>query len=164
VEYTQSEIIKQQALTASTTYPFDLGIQGVSYLWVDITAQQNANNTSMGPDDLLAMVSNLVVSNGGQAMVSGRAKDLARVGSLICGEPISYSMASQAANAQAHVSFFLPFGRALFDPTEGFPAVKRGMLMVAVTAAAAFTPGVTPKVTIHQVEVPGNHARRDGVL
>lgn len=160
MQYTQSEIIKAQALTASTTYPFDLGIQGISYLWMEIEAQQNAAHTIEQPDDLFSCISNITVSNGGQAIVSGRAKDLARLGSIIAGVPYRFTAASDATSAEAAVSFILPFGRRIFDPTEGLPQTKRGMLQVAVTAAAAFTPVKLPHVTIHQVEVPGNSFRR----
>ena len=156
MEYTQSEVVKQQALTASTTYPFDLGIQGLSFLWIDITELQNAANTSVEPDDVLAAISSINVTVGGANIISGRAKDLMRIGSIIAGVPPSVSFAANATNAETHVSFFLPFGRYLFDTKEGYPAVKRGMLQIAITAAAAFTPGKTVKVSIHQVEVPGN--------
>lgn len=160
MEYTQSEIIRGQALTASTAYPFDLGIQGVSAIWIEIQAQQNAANTIPQPDDFLACVSNISVSVGGQNVINGRAKDLARLGAIIAGVPIMHTAAANAANAQGCVGFWLPFGRWLLDPAEGFPAVKRGMLQITVTAASAFTPLTAPHVTIHQFEVPGNRFTR----
>lgn len=160
MEYTQSEIVRGQALVASTNYPFDLGIQGISALWIEIQGLQNAANTIPQVDDFLACISNISVAVGGQNIINGRAKDLARMGGIIANIPLAHTAAANAGNAQGMVGFFLPFGRWLLDPNEGFPAVKRGMLTITISAAAAFTPLLTPHVTIHQFEVPGNAFRR----
>lgn len=161
MEYTVSEVIPNQAITASTAItPVELGVQGISYLWLSIAALQNAAATPVTPDNLLAVLDNVTVSFNGQALWSGRALELARMGMIIAKMPMWMTHAADAANADVTLSFVIPFGRGLLNPKEGLMAAKRGELLFQATGVAAFTNLVTPRIMVQQVEVPGNQFQR----
>jgi hypothetical protein len=116
----------------------DLGVNGISFLFISLTALQAANNTPVQINDLLQAMALIEVLYNGQAVWSARADDLARMAMLMTGFPAVKKHAAQAANADTAVSFVLPFGRQPFGSDEGFPSVQRGQLRLRVTPAAAF--------------------------
>lgn len=160
MDFTVSEVIANQALTASLYVNQDLGVNGISYLWVHVTGLQAAANTLVTPDNLLGVLDTVTVLFNGQQIIAGRARELARLGALITNTAPVYTAAANGANAETGLAFVLPFGRRLFDPAEGFPVVQRGQLQLAITANSAFTGLVSPELTVQQVELPGNQFRR----
>lgn len=154
MDFIVSEVINQEVESASLFKTYDLGVHGLSFLVFEFAGVQAANNAPALFEDLALMLDVITVAYNGQAILSGKAQDLMRLGAIITGVSPDYNSEDQAASANASLTWVLPFGRRLFDPNEGFPQATRGSLVLQTTAAASFGSISGPKVSIHQVEIP----------
>jgi hypothetical protein len=153
--FIRSEVIRDRTLTASETFSVDLGVNGISFLVVHLTGLQTAAGVGVQLDDLLAAITNITITNRGEAIWAGSARDLARAGAMACGQCPWITAAADAANAEVGCAFAIPFGRKLYGLTEFFPPVNRGDLQAQFTVAAAFGDIATPELNVQQVELPG---------
>lgn len=159
-EFIRSSVIADQALVASTVYSADLGVNGLSFLFLHLTGLQGADNVPVQVQDLLTCLATVDVAYLGRSVLNGSLADLARLSWLACGWPPYKTHAAEAANAECGVGLVLPFGRQLFGPDEGFPPVNRGELQLTVTAAASFGDVGSPELNVQQVEMPGSAFKR----
>src|SRR5688500_12528231 len=109
-EYIKSEVIRNQALTASTPVTVDLGVNGISFLFFHLTVLQTAANTAAQMADLAAVFANIAVLYKGQAIWSANGVDTMRMARRICGRGPRRVAAANATNAELGLSFVLPMG------------------------------------------------------
>jgi hypothetical protein len=131
----QIPVVKDVTPAADGTYTYDLPVHPVSHLILTIKALNVTNEATLA--EILAMVSKVQVSYLGQSIVDISAADLFALSSYVYGhEPFLENRVADD-NGTRYISLIVPFSRRLYDPSEGFPATKRGEFQVNLTVDIA---------------------------
>jgi len=154
-EYLKSMLANREAVVADTVITYDLPINPVSFIDVDIEPALSAAYTQATMANLGAIFDKVEVLFKGSSIVSLSGADLLAYGAMVLGRfPPVLNRDNGSASEQV-VRFRIPFGRYPFSAVECFPAVRKGELQLKLDYAAAFTAITGLDITITTCELPG---------
>lgn len=142
MEYLRSVISQDVALSdSSVTDLIDLPVNPMSHLL--LTLRGRNNTTTLSNYRMLKSftdyITNVEVLYRGQAVVQGSLADLMTTVAAVTGLSPGLAQVFNTDNDFRSATFFIPFGRFLFDPDECFPATSRGEFQIRITTGAAPT-------------------------
>lgn len=155
MEFIQSILAHDEAVTAGTVPTYDLPVNPLSHVMITLKYDQDKANDIAGFANVLAMMARIEVLYKGSAVFSMSGLDALACGLFISG--FESWVATNAANDNDEVSFtiLVPLTRILYSPRECFPATTRGELILQITYAAAFTNIDDVRAQIETVELVG---------
>jgi hypothetical protein len=157
MRFLRQVLVQDETFAVSTQRTDDLPVNPLSFIIVTLRCLNNtatiANFSTITA--LLNQISKLEVLYKGSAIISGSLADLARMVSILIGHQPAQTTATLVDNDARSLSVIIPLGRKLYDPTECFPAVRRGELQLQMTTAAAQTGIDTPTIQVETVELLG---------
>lgn len=138
-EFLKSLLANREAVVADTVVTYDLPVNPLSTIAIDIEAKQSAADAPPTAANIGAIFDKVEVVFKGTSIVSLSGADLLAYGALMMGKrfPI-INKRSEAASEQVY-RFLIPFGRFPYSRVECFPAVRRGELQLRLDYASAFT-------------------------
>lgn len=154
-DYIRSVVAQEETIVASAVATYDLPVNPLSFIQYVLRWQDGAaiGNTADPVADALSHISKLEVLFRGQAIISLSAADLWFMQRAITGWRPSILNLVDAATERHYLSMIIPFGRVPYDPTEAFPASRRGELQLQVTSTAAVGTVDSPAHLIETVEL-----------
>jgi len=155
-KFIHSILEPNQAVAADGDQTFDLPVNPLSMVLMHISPLNETSTitTYRLLEGLLAAIGNIRVTHKGSAIIDASGVDLAMVALLWHKMAIWQSNAVETDNDRRSIVLPILFGRNAYNPTECFPATKKGELAMTVTfdiAAAAFD-GL--RMSIETVELP----------
>lgn len=140
----RTTLIQDLAIAPSVQVQRDLPVNPLSHLLVTLSALNNtpanaAHNVYAG---LLQMIARLSVTYRGASIVAGRLIDLAFANALLSHWLPRLGQAGAVDNDVRSITVPICFGRRPFNPTECFPATRRGDLVLTLDPAAALPAGL----------------------
>lgn len=154
-DFIRSVVAQEETITASAVATYDLPVNPLSFIHYVLRWQDGAaiGNTADPIDDALSFISKLEVLFRGQAIISLSARDLWFMMQAVTGWKPSVMNLVDAATERHYLSLIIPFGRMPYDPSEAFPASRRGELQLQVTSTAAVGTVDSPAHIIETVEL-----------
>lgn len=154
-DFIRSVVAQEETITASAVATYDLPVNPLSFIQYNLRWQDGAaiGNTANPVADALSFISKLEVLFRGQAIVSLSAADLWYMMQALTGWKPSIMNLVDAATERHYLSMIIPFGRVPYDPSECFPASRRGELQLQVTSTAAVGTVDSPAHLIETVEL-----------
>ena len=108
----------------------DLPINPLSYL--KITIEGTSLTTVPSLTEILAFVNNIEVTHKGQSILNLNGEDVAALNLYLFGSRGIKVSDLYATSTYVSYSFFLPFGRTLFNPEECFPGTRKGEMQLSM--------------------------------
>lgn len=155
MEYLKSMVANRDAVTADTVITYDLPVNPVSHIAVDIEAALAVAYTPATIANFGAIFDKVEILFKGSSIISLTGMDLLAYSALITGKPAFPINRNSAVLSEQTMRFLIPFGRGLYNPLECFPAVRRGEFTLKLDYAASFTNIGSLDATITAVELPG---------
>lgn len=154
-DFIRSVVAQEETITASAVATYDLPVNPLSFIHYVLRWQDGAaiGNTANPVADALSFISKLEVLFRGQAIVSMSAADLWYMMQALTKWKPSIMNLVDAATERHYLSLIIPFGRMPYDPSEAFPASRRGELQLQVTSTAAVGTVDSPAHIIETVEL-----------
>lgn len=155
--FIRSVVSREESLTASTQYPYDLPVNPLSFLVYTLRWQDGAavGNTGNPIADALSFISRIDVLNDGSPFYTLSGADAFHMSQFLTGKPPSIMNLVDASGERHYLSFLIPFGRYPYWGKECFPKSTRGKLQCIVTTTAAVGTVDSPAHFIESVELPG---------
>jgi len=155
MEYLKSMLANRESVTADTVVTYDLPVNPLSFVDIDIEAALSAAYTQATLANLAAIFDRIEVLFKGTSMISLTGADLLAFSATLIGRfpPILNRLVSAASEIIAR--FRIPFGRYPYATVEAFPAVRKGELQLRLDYASAFTNITSLDAVITTCELPG---------
>lgn len=137
MEYRKSVIAQDESISAGAVTTYDLPVNPLSHIVFTLKGLNVTDEATLA--EILARISKVEVTRYGQNILSMSGADLHKFNAVLFGKmPI---LRNQVAtdNATRALTFILPFGRKLYDPTEGLPATNKGELKLQITLSSTET-------------------------
>lgn len=135
MRFIRSVIAQDETPASDGTITYDLPVNPLSYLNFTIKALNVTNEATLG--EILALVSNISVLHLGQSIINMSAADLYAYNVLLLGKVPVFTNLVVTDNATRSVGLLIPLGRKIMDPTECFPATKKGEFQLQATVDIA---------------------------
>lgn len=155
MEFIQSILAHDEAVTAGTVATYDLPVNPLSHVLLTLKFAQNLANDSLAFGNIPAMIDRIEVLYKGSAVFSMNGIDALACGIFVNGFESWGMNADGNDDDERSFTFLVPMTRILYSPRECFPATTRGELILQITYAAAFTDIDTVRAQIETVEIPG---------
>ncbi len=160
MEYLKSLLANREAVTADTVIIYDLPVNPVSHINIDIEAALSAAYTPGTLANVGAIFDKVDVLFKGTSIVSLSGLDLMAYGAMRTRNFSPFLNRNVAVAAEEVFRFIIPFGRKLYNPLECFPAVRRGEFQLRLDYASSFTNITSLDATITTVELMGANPER----
>ncbi len=155
MRFLRQVIVQNESFAVSTQRTDDLPVNPITMILYTLRATESlgttANFTSI--DAMLNQVSKVEVLYKGSAIISGSLADLARLNGILIGHVPMQTKTSIVDADLRTITVPILLGRRPYDPTECFPAVRRGEFQIQSTTAAAQTGITTPVLQLETVEL-----------
>lgn len=155
MEYLKSLLANREAVTADTVITYDLPVNPLSHVNIDVEAVLSAAFAPATLANVGAIFDKVEVIFKGTSIVALSGLDLMAYGSLMKGSFAPFLNRDSAVAAEEAFRFCIPFGRGLYNPGECFPAVRKGELQLRLDYASSFTNIASLDATITTVELMG---------
>lgn len=155
MEYLKSLLANREAVTADTVITYDLPVNPLSHINIDIEAKQSVVNVPATVANIGAIFDKVEVLFKGTNIVSLVGGDLLAYGALTMGKRWPILNRRLQALSENVFRFTIPFGRYPYSAVECFPAVRRGELQLRLDYASAFTNIESLDVTVTTTEIMG---------
>jgi hypothetical protein len=154
-DFIRSVVAQEETITASAVATYDLPVNPLSFIHYVLRWQDGATmgNTANPVADALSFISKVEVLFRGQAIMSMSLADLWYMMGRVTDWRPSIMNLVDAATERHYLSLIIPFGRMPYDPSECFPASRRGELQLQITSTAAVGTVDTPAHIIETVEL-----------
>jgi hypothetical protein len=154
MRYLKSILAQDETISTSTSVTYDLPINPLSFIMMNIIAAQNAAGTELSYADVLNIIDKIeVLFKGSSIMSFDNMKDLAFMSSMITKMLPLVENWGNENNLRLSVPVIIPFGRRLYDPEECFPPTRRGELQLKITYASSLGDSASAKMQIETVEL-----------
>mgnify|MGYP001598309843 CR=1 FL=1 len=138
MEYLKSLLANREAVVADTVITYDLPVNPLSLIDIDIEAALSAAYTQVTMANLAAIFDRVEVLFKGSSVLSLSGADLLAYNAMVTGRfPPILNHAIGSASEQV-ARFRIPFGRYPYSGVECFPAVRRGELQLRLDYASAW--------------------------
>ncbi len=178
------ELIRANILDAHTMaterVPYDLPVTPLSHLLITVEGHSATDEATVA--DILAFINSVSVLHNGAQVLNLEGEDLAALNLYLFGSAGFHFDPHFGTTTYLSYSLVVPFGRKRYDPTECFPATRRGefqLVLDTTVPATSFTgalisvsafslPDASPthhlKATLLSVGAPGATGEQDVVL
>jgi len=155
MEYLKSMLANREAVTADTVITYDLPVNPLSFLDLDVEAALSAAYTQGLFTNIGAIFDKVEVLFKGTSILSLSGADLLAYNAVVTGRfpPVLNRQVNVAA--EQIFRFRIPFGRYPYSQVECFPAVRRGELQLRLDYASSFTNVTSLDLTITTCELMG---------
>lgn len=133
----RTTLIADEAQAADGSPSFDLPVNPLSVVLITVKALNNVLLNYSYIDNLLAMITNVNIAYRGANIINGNLKDLAVLMTRLTGWAPFQGSNVEADNSVRHLTVPICFGRRPYDPTECFPATRRGDLVMTLSTDVA---------------------------
>lgn len=159
-EFIHSVMKQNESVSASDVKTDDLPVNPLSFILLTLKFAQNLANTQAVIANILGLMTKIEVLYKGSSEFSMSATDAFASGRYLLNFESWGVNANGADNELRSFTWLIPFGRALYNPIECYPASRRGELQLQVTFNSSFTniDGVTYQV--ETVELPDANPER----
>ena len=157
MEFIQSILAHEVAVTAATVVTYDLPVNPLSHILMTLklAALDVAVTDSISVADILARIERIEVLYKGSAVYSLSGPDCFASSLHIQGFESWGVNAVDVEDAEWALTFLVPLTRILYSPLECFPSSTRGELILQITYAAAGVDFDDIRMSIETVELPG---------
>lgn len=155
MDYLKSLLANREAVTADTVITYDLPVNPLSHVNIDIEAKQSVADVPATQANIGAIFDKVEVLFKGTNIVSMTGLDLLAYGALMMMKRWPILNRRSEALSENVYRFTIPFGRYPYSAVECFPAVRRGEFQLRLDYASAFTNIESLDVTITTVELMG---------
>lgn len=161
-DFLHSILVKRASLSASARRIDDLPVNPLSHVLFSLRWQDGAavGNTAFPLRDALSFISNISVLFKGQAILSMNAADMLAFSYNLLKMPPSVANMLDGATQIHWLTMAIPMGRRLFNPTECFPAVRKGELQLVTETGAAVATVDSATLLVETVELLGAQPER----
>jgi len=156
VEFIQSILSHDEAVTLGTVVTKDLPVNPLSHILLTLKLARSGTATSHVPRfmNIPAIFSRIEVLYKGSAVYSLSGVDCFASGILINNFESWAVNCEDLEDAEWALTLLVPLTRKLYDPIECFPATTRGELILQLTYAAASADWDDIRMQIETVELP----------
>jgi hypothetical protein len=154
VKFLKSLLANREAVVADTVITYDLPVNPLSMVHIDVEAKQSVVNVPATQANIGAIFDKVEVLFKGSSVISLSGLDLLAYGSLLMGKRAPILNRRLEALSENVYRFSIPFGRIPYGPDECFPAVRRGELQLRLDYASAFTNIESLDAVITTIELP----------
>lgn len=154
-EFLKSLLANREAVTADTVITYDLPVNPLSVVSVDIEAKQSVADAPATQANIGAIFDKVEVIFKGTSIVSLSGLDLLAYGQLLMGKRHPVINKRSEALSENVYRFPIPMGRFPYSRVECFPAVRRGELQLRLDYASSFTNIESLDATITTIENMG---------
>ena len=151
-EFIRSNIIDAHTM-ATEVFTEDLPINPISHLILTIEGT-NEEAAEVTIAQILAFINLITIRHVGIQVINLHSEDLANLNLYLFGSG-GQALAPEATDTQ-HMAYTLiiPFGRKLFNPTECFPASRKGEFQITLDTTVPTTTFVNAALSLSAVELP----------
>jgi len=151
MKFIRSQLIDDRT-SATEILTIDLPVNPLSHLILTLAAYNVTDEATVA--ELLAFVNKVTVSHLGKSIINMESEDLAGLNEYLFGVGAFNLQPASADNSQITLNMIIPFGRRLYDPSECFPATKRGELQLTLDLTEITTSADNGKISVAAVELP----------
>lgn len=151
-EFIKSNVISRRVM-ATEEFTEDLLINPISHLVLTIEGLNVTDEAT--PAEILSFINSVSITHRGVGFHNYDSEDLALLNLRLFGNAGFMTNPVATDNAYRAYSFIIPFGRKMYDPTECFPATRKGEFQITLNTtipAASLDEG---KLSLSVVELPG---------
>jgi len=139
--------------SATETVTVDLPTNAISHLIFSISGFQMTDEATLA--EILAFLNTLTVSELGKTVLAVQSEDLYGLNCYLYRQRPVLTNNITTDNAERCLSLIVPFGRRIFDPSECYPACKKGELTLYADMTALGTSIDNGVIDIDCVQLPG---------
>lgn len=157
MEFIRSNLVKDRT-AATEVLKVDLPVHPLSHLIISLDMYNATDEATLA--EVLAYINTIEVTHDGKSVFSMQSEDAYGENTYLYGRrPV---LVGKIATDNEHrcLSLVVPFGRRIFDPSECFPATKKGELTLTLDYAAPATAADNGTLNIEAVQLPGATPRR----
>jgi len=152
MEFIRSNLILDRT-SATEVIERDLPTNPISHLILTLSCCQAADEITLA--EALAFINTVEVTRSGVTILSMQSEDLHALNCYLYRQAPIFNHAITTATATRTLGLIIPFGRKIFDPTECFPATKKGDLTVRINTTVIATSAITGIYSLESVELVG---------
>jgi len=152
MEFIRSSLLKDHTTTTEAK-KIDLPTNPLSHLVISIDGYNVTDEATLA--EIIAFINKVTVTHSGVAVIDIESEDLYGVNCyLFKRRPILTSKIA-TDNAARCLSLIVPFGRRIFDPSECYPACKKGELTLTLDTTVPSASLDNSTLNIEAVELVG---------
>jgi len=149
-QFIRSSLLKDHT-TATETKKIDLPVNPLSHLIISIDGYNVTNEATLA--EILAFINKIDVSYLGTSILSLESEDLFALNTYLYKHNPVLTQNVATDDAARTLSLIVPFGRKIFNPTECFPATKKGELTLSLNTTVPATSFDNSTLNIEAVEL-----------
>jgi len=149
-QFIRSSLIKDRT-TATEILKVDLPTNPLSHLIISMDGYNVTDEATLA--EILAFINKVEVSHLGTSIISLESEDLFALNAYLYKHNPILTQNVATDNAARCLSLIVPFGRKIFDPTECFPATKKGELTLTLNMTVPATSLDNSTLNIEAVEL-----------
>lgn len=150
MEFIRSSLLKDHT-TATEVKKLDLPVNPLSHLIITMDAYNATDEATLA--EILAFINKVSVSHLGKTVLDAESEDLYGVNCYLYGNRPVLSAKLATDNQHRAVSLVVPFGRRIFDPSECYPATKKGELTLSLDMTVPATSCDNSTLNVEAVEL-----------
>lgn len=157
MEFTQSILAHDVAVTAGTVVTYDLPVNPLSHILLTLKCARLDTAVTDSPPfmSIPAIIDRIEVLYKGSAVYSMNGIDCMASGIFVNGFETWGVNAEDIENGEWAATLLVPLTRVLYSPIECFPSSTRGELILQITYAAASAEWDDIRMQIETVEIMG---------
>jgi hypothetical protein len=152
MEFLRSRIVERHT-TATEVLQENLPINPLSHLIITLDGYNVTDEATLA--EIIAFINNIQVTKSGQTVLDLQSEDLYGVNAYLNRALPTLSGRLATDNEQRTLTLIVPFGRLVFDPSECFPATKKGELTLRVDTTVPTGSLDNSTISIDAVELLG---------
>jgi len=152
MEFIRSSLLKDHT-TATEVKKIDLPVNPLSHLIISMDGYNVTDEATLA--EILAFINKVTVTHMGKTVIDMQSEDMYALNTyLYCQKPIL--TAKVATDNQARcLSLIVPFGRKIFNPSECYPATRKGELTLSLDTTVPSASLDNSTLNIEAVELVG---------
>lgn len=156
MEFIRSNILKDHA-SATEVIEKDLPTGPLSHLILAVSCCQATDEITLA--ELLAFINKVEVTKKGVVIMSLESEDLFGLNCYLYRKTPIKTNNVTTATATTTLGLIIPFGRRIFNPSECYPATKKGDLTIRIDTTEIATAAITGIYNLESVELVGASPR-----
>ena len=157
MEFIRSSLVKDHT-TVTENLQKDLPTSPLSHLMITMDGNMLVDEITLA--EMIAFINKIEVAKKGVTVLSLESEDLYGQNCYLFKRRPVFTQKKYAANLLATLSLIVPFGRRLYDPSECYPATKKGDLTLSLDTTLPVTTLENSTLNIETVELPGATPRK----
>jgi hypothetical protein len=151
MQFIRSRLIERRT-TATEVIVKDLPINPLSHLVITLDGYNVTDEATLA--EILAFINNVQVTKSGVTVIDLQSEDLFAVNAYLFRALPTLTGRLATDNYQRTLTLVVPFGRAVFNPQQCFPATRKGELTLRVDTTVPTASLDNSTISIDTVEMP----------